>query len=119
MKKLLSTTAALVLLTGAASIAMAERGKDGKEDGAHKSSGHHKGGYFKKVDANADGVITKEENATYHEKKFGEYDTNSDGTITQEEFQAYKDKKRAEYKARKDKSGDDEADDSSDDSMED
>jgi hypothetical protein len=61
-------------------------------------------GWFKKVDANGDGVITKDEalaaaNARV-EKEFATFDTNHDGQITQAEIKAVHDAKRAEMEAK-------------------
>jgi Ca2+-binding EF-hand superfamily protein len=61
-------------------------------------------GWFKKVDANGDGVITKDEalaaaNARV-EKEFATFDTNKDGQITQDEIKAVRDAKRTEMEAK-------------------
>jgi Ca2+-binding EF-hand superfamily protein len=61
-------------------------------------------GWFKKIDANGDGVITKDEalaaaNARV-EKEFATFDTNHDGQITQDEIKAVHEAKRAEMEAK-------------------
>jgi len=61
-------------------------------------------GWFKKVDTNGDGVITKDEalaaaNARV-EKEFATFDTNQDGQITQDEIKAVHAAKRAEMEAK-------------------
>ena len=66
------------------------------------AKGEH--GWFKKVDTNGDGVITKDEalaaaNARV-EKEFATFDTNHDGQITQDEIKAVHDAKRAEMEAK-------------------
>ena len=61
-------------------------------------------GWFKKVDTNGDGVITKDEalaaaNARV-EKEFATFDTNHDGQITPDEIRAVHEAKRAEMEAK-------------------
>jgi Ca2+-binding EF-hand superfamily protein len=61
-------------------------------------------GWFKAVDTNGDGVITKDEalaaaNARV-EKEFTTFDTNHDGQITQDEIRAVHEAKRAEMEAK-------------------
>lgn len=61
-------------------------------------------GWFKQLDTNGDGVITKEEaqaaaNARI-DKTFAALDTNNDGQITQDEIRAAHEKRRAEMEAK-------------------
>lgn len=61
-------------------------------------------GWFKQLDANGDGVITKEEaqssaNARV-EKTFADLDANHDGQITQDEIKAAHDERRAAMEAK-------------------
>lgn len=63
-----------------------------------------RGDWFKKLDTNQDGVITKDEAqaaANAHvAKSFEIFDTNHDGTITQDEIKAVQEQHRAEMEAK-------------------
>ena len=66
------------------------------------NNGEH--GWFKKIDTNGDGVITKDEalaaaNARV-EKEFATFDLNHDGQITQDEMKQVHTQKRAEMEAK-------------------
>jgi len=60
---------------------------------AHMMADH----YFSKIDANGDGVITKDESEAYNDKMFKEADTNNDGKITKDEMAAMKQKEHAKW----------------------
>lgn len=51
--------------------------------------GKHHAKMWKKMDANSDGKLSKEEFVKAHEIEFPKIDTNSDGFITQEEMAAH------------------------------
>lgn len=93
MKKM-TLTALSLLVALAASTALATDAKPpvpGKE-GPHHGMGHH---MFKEVDANKDGIISKEEWNANGEKMFNKLDTNHDGKISKEEIKAHHEKMRA------------------------
>lgn len=90
-----------VLLLGVSSAALAA--DEGKPAGDHP----HKGGMFKKMDADGDGVVTKAEADAFHEKKFGEIDANKDGKITKEEQDAHRKQMREKRQKRKEEKSDD------------
>lgn len=69
----------------------------GKMGGEHMHMGEH---FFKEMDANGDGTVTREEHEAFAKKKFDSMDTNGDGKITQEEFKARGEKMREEWKKR-------------------
>jgi Ca2+-binding EF-hand superfamily protein len=60
--------------------------------GHHGKDKHHK--MWKKMDADGDGVVTREEFDKAHGEKFAKMDANSDGKITKEEKMAYKKSKK-------------------------
>jgi Ca2+-binding EF-hand superfamily protein len=71
---------------------------------ANTPDGARDHGWFKHLDANGDGVVSKDEaqaaaNARV-EKTFAELDTNKDGQITQDEVRAAHDARRAEMEAK-------------------
>lgn len=78
---------------------------DGKQD-EHKCGprGHHGFGgkmgeeFFKKIDTNNDGAISKEENATFAQARFNEQDANKDGKLTKEEIKAFHKSKFEQFK---------------------
>ncbi len=87
MKKLLVLGAVAFVMTAPPAFS-AE-----KNDGAP----HHKGGgMLEKIDANQDGVVSKEEFMTFHQTRFNEIDKDHDGNITKAESDA----QRAEWKAK-------------------
>lgn len=60
----------------------------GKHHGHHKGNkGHHKD-MWKKMDANSDGSVTREEFDKMHGGMFDKMDANKDGKITKEEMMA-------------------------------
>jgi Ca2+-binding EF-hand superfamily protein len=54
--------------------------------------------YFKKVDANGDGFITRDEQMAFAAKMFDEADTNHDGKLSMDEVLAQKNKEMTEMK---------------------
>jgi hypothetical protein len=81
MKKLLMLSVAILALSAGAAYAEHEGGHEGKwaEKGAMM---------FDEADANDDGLLSKEEFLSRHEKKFVEIDANADGQISKEEMEA-------------------------------
>lgn len=64
---------------------------------------HHKGDYFKKIDTNGDGAISKDEHLAHSNAKFAEIDANKDGKVTKEEMKAHHEAKREHFKEMKEK----------------
>ena len=90
MKKIILAALALSLGAAAPAYANMNHAKDGKamEDA-----------WFKKLDTNGDGVITKEEHDDFANKMFLDADTNGDGKITKDEMHAFKMKEHAKMKS--------------------
>ena len=86
MKKLMMMAVAATVL--AAPAAMANQ-KDGM--------------WFSKVDANADGKVTKSEHEKASAEKFAKLDLNGDGSVTKAEAAEAKAKWKAEHEAKGDK----------------
>ena len=55
---------------------------------------------FDEMDANHDGVITREESIAFSNKKFDERDTNHDGKVTRAEWDAFNEQKMKEMQER-------------------
>lgn len=94
MKKILMLTAAVFALQSLPAMA---------QDGATKDGKKHD--FFAKVDANKDGVISKDEflksSQERAEKKFSQMDANGDGKVTKEESKAHHDAMKEKWKDRK------------------
>lgn len=72
----------------------------------HETSemGHaKKRGMFDMSDVNGDGMLTKEEFMTVHEKRFVEMDLNGDGQVSREEANKKREEMRAKMKERREK----------------
>jgi hypothetical protein len=95
-KTLLTTTLLSLVPVALLAAANTPGAAPGRPGGEH--------GWFKSLDTNADGVITKDEAqaaATARiDKTFADLDTNQDGQITQEEITAARDARRAEMEAK-------------------
>ncbi|EOQ97531.1 EF-hand domain protein [Leptospira wolbachii serovar Codice str. CDC] len=69
---------------------------------AHDHDGHGKnamaGDHFKKMDANSDNKVSKEEWQKFHDGFFTEIDKDADGSVTLEEMKAAHKEKREEKK---------------------
>lgn len=50
--------------------------------------------YFKKMDTDSNGTVTKAEHDAFCEKKFDEADTNNDDALSMAEFKAHKEEKK-------------------------
>jgi len=64
---------------------------------ANSAPKHDRAGFFKKVDTNGDGMISKaeaEKNAPRLAKRFDKIDTNKDGQLSKDELRAYFESKR-------------------------
>ena len=101
MKKLMILGVALAAFTFSAPAAFADNyGGEGKGKG-------HKGKMFKEADANADGVISKDEFKAHHEKKaddwFTKLDADGNGEVTDEEAKEGRKNMRKKMKDRKGK----------------
>lgn len=66
-------------------------------DKSKEKEGKH-GKMLKKMDADKNGVITKDEFNQHHEKMFGKIDKNKDGILDQEEIQKFKEARKKEKK---------------------
>lgn len=91
MKKLLMAATALCLV---AAPAFANE----------KHDGHMAETWFKKMDTNNDGYVSKEEHAAFADKMFSEADTNNDGKLTLEEVRAQKMKEKTKMHDKANKS---------------
>lgn len=94
-KTLLTLAAAAIL---ASAPAFAE--DHGKEGMMHKE-GMHKGKMFEAMDANADGMVSKDEFMAEHMKRFEKMDANADGNVSKDEIEAYRAAKKAGHDAKK------------------
>lgn len=63
-----------------------------------KSCTHTKGKFFKKMDIDKDGKISKVEFQSMHDKKFAEMDSNSDGFVDKQEKKSFHKAKKAKHK---------------------
>ncbi len=57
--------------------------------------GKHHGRMIEKMDADADGIITKAEFFAVKERRFNALDSDKDGNLTQDEIKAYRHTKKA------------------------
>lgn len=119
----LSKMAMVLAMAGAVTFgvnASAEEGKAGAADaGKGKGKGEHRNPaeVFQKMDANNDGLVSKDEFGVFHaavakergreappkemlDKRFAALDTNSDGNISKEEFVAGAEKMKGEHAKR-------------------
>ena len=95
--KMLMTMAAAAIMASAP--AFAEQGKDGmKKEGM---MGMHKGMMFEAMDANGDGMVSKDEFMADHMKRFDKMDANHDGNVSKEEIEVYRAAKKAERESMK------------------
>ena len=70
----------------------------------HKGKGGNMGKeHFKKMDADGNGKISKEEFQKFHDTKFTEMDKDADGSLTEEEIQTYHKEKGKEMSKGKEK----------------
>ena len=56
--------------------------------------------FFKKMDTNNDGYISKDEHRAFSDKMFEEADANHDGKISMDELSAFKQKEHDEWKTK-------------------
>lgn len=101
MKKLFMLSS--VALAFSISPALADHHEGGEKDGHHKH-----GAMFEKMDANSDGVVSKDEFVQAHEEKFNKMDADGNGEVSKEEAEAKRaewrkkmEEKRAEHKEKK------------------
>ena len=73
--------------------------------GEGKSCKMHKQKMMKKMDADGDGAISKEEFMNFKEKRFSEKDANGDGVLTEDEMKKHKEGKCGEGKCGEGKCG--------------
>lgn len=69
----------------------------------HHGEGKKGGKMFEKVDTNGDGVVSKEEFMSAHEKMFAKMDKNDDGSLSKEEMQEHRATMKDKWKNMKDK----------------
>lgn len=70
---------------------------------AESPDGHHKGKMFEAMDANGDGMVSKDEFVASHMKRFEKMDANTDGNVSKEEIEAYRAAKREKMQEMKQK----------------
>jgi Ca2+-binding EF-hand superfamily protein len=58
----------------------------------------HAGKYFDRIDKNADGLITPNEQREFADEKFKELDLDADGRISRDEFKSHMQNHRKRYK---------------------
>ena len=91
MNKFVLTAAMAVSLGLVSGAAMAEH-----------HEGHDKGAkMMEKIDANGDGMVSRDEFLTKHEEKFNEMDADDDGNLTQEEMEAARKAMKEKWEAKK------------------
>jgi hypothetical protein len=101
MKKyLLLGAAALLILNAAPAFAQADSApkKDGGRDG-----GKYVERMFERGDRDGNGTISEAEFVENAKSRFGEMDADKDGVVTKDEAKAHNDAKRAEWKAKREK----------------
>jgi hypothetical protein len=76
----------LGLLLGSSQLAVA---CEDTRSGPRGHGGPPHGRLFVDMDADKDGVVTRQEAAEFQQKRFNEVDTNKDGKITQDEVEAF------------------------------
>ena len=64
----------------------------------HERHGDYKHKFFEKMDANGDGVVSKEEFLTQSEKKFSDMDSNRDGNVDKDEAKKFRETMREKIK---------------------
>ncbi len=84
MKKTICTFAVLCLAVGIQTACA--------EDGRTPPRGGFAENLFERMDANGDGVVTRQEFEAFTKKQFDEMDANHDGKITREELDAAREK---------------------------
>ena len=94
--KMLLTMAAAAIMASAPAFAE----DHGKEGMMHKE-GMHKGKMFEMMDANTDGMVSKDEFMADHMKRFEKMDANADGNVSKDEIEAYRAAKKAERDAKR------------------
>jgi len=82
---------------GLSAVADHHKGDQHKDRGAHHGK-HHM--MLSHMDADGDGVVTRDEFMAAREAHFRAMDADNDGQLTLEEFTAWSEQKRAEYRER-------------------
>lgn len=100
MKTAINCCALVACFTLSASLAHAGQMGHDEHMSDGKMRGHMEGEYFKNMDSDSDGMISKAEFDAAHAKHFQEMDTNSDGKLSIDEMKAGHGKNR---EGRKDK----------------
>lgn len=67
----------------------------------HEGMGMGKSGHFKKMDANGDNKVSKEEWQKFHDTHFTELDKDADGSVTMDEMKAFLEQKKSEKEEKK------------------
>ena len=89
MKKILLSVSALVVVLGLAVQSVMACSCDSGGGMCHKGKATNQNWYFKSMDKNGDGVVSKAEAMENFEAKFNMKDANGDGKITKEEAEKY------------------------------
>lgn len=87
--KLMALAALAVTVTGTAAMAADQKAPPPPR---------HEGKMFEKIDANKDGVVSKDESRAFADARFAETDANKDGKITKDEMKAHHEKMRSKMK---------------------
>lgn len=85
-------------ITALVAIFLGSIGSSYAEGGGSKACGAHKGKMFDKTDTNADGVISLEEHSAKAESRFKKMDADGDGKVTREEAKSHHAAMREKYK---------------------
>lgn len=96
IKFLAAVAAVSVMSLSSYNVAYGEDHKSEASMEKHEKGGKHRPGhFFKKLDKNNDGKITKSEAITNAEERFSKMDTDGDGSVTREEAKEHhKNKKK-------------------------
>jgi hypothetical protein len=95
MKKFIPVLAVLSMCAAMPALANSNKTMHGKDYSDSARTDH----WFKKIDTNGDGMISKSEHDSFGDRMFNEADTNNDGAISRDEMMAMKQKEHNEYRS--------------------
>jgi hypothetical protein len=91
-----------LLMLGAAALLISTSAVKAEEAPAAAPDAHpHKGKYFERLDADSDGIVTKDEFNKHHEGRFADMDEDGDGKITRAEAQKNAEEWKAQMRVHK------------------